>query len=273
MNDIRGYWNRRPCNAYHSPVNVDEFPSLYSWQVSGRKYYVEPHIPGFADFPHWDGHSVLELGCGIGTDALSFAARGARVVAIDISEKSLEIARKRARALGLQNNIVFLQGDIEKIDAVPAIPWHKFDLVYSFGALHHTPRPELALIGARSYMHGNSVLKIMLYHRYTPKVLSALRHWRPGMSVDDAVAKMSEAQSGCPITYTYTRDSAAELLHGCGFEILDMHVDHIFPYRVPDYVNYQYVLQWYWKIMPPNLFRWLERHFGWHLLIAARRAC
>jgi SAM-dependent methyltransferase len=266
---VREYWNRRPCNIRHSPVDIDESPGLYSRQVSGRKYHVEPHISAFADFPRWDSCSVLELGCGIGTDTLSFAAHGASVVAVDISEKSLEIARRRAQAMGQYNNIVFLQSNIEKLLPIHKLwPGRVFDLVYSFGVLHHTPHPAQALDWIKGCMHDESLLKIMLYHRYTPKVLSALRHWRPGMSIDDAVARMSEAQRGCPITYTYTKDSAADLLQD--FEILDMHVDHIFPYRVQDYINYRYVFQWYWRILPPKFFHWLERHLGWHLLITAR---
>lgn len=270
IQDVQGYWNRRPCNVQHSLTDIDKFPGVYSWQVSNRKYRVEPHIPAFADFPRWDGKTVLELGCGIGTDALSFAAHGARVLAIDISAASLRVAWKRAWGLGLNDRIAFVQGNMEALNTIPALwPGRQFDLVYSFGALHHTPRPSLAVQALRPYMHRGSLLKIMLYHRYTPKVLSALvHHWRPGRSIDQAVAQMSEAQSGCPVTYTYTRKSAVKLLRG--FEILDMHVDHIFPYKVRDYMNYKYTIQWYWRILPPGLFRLLEKKWGWHLLITAR---
>lgn len=269
IQNVREYWDRRPCNIRHSTIDIDEFPIFYSWVVSDRKYRVEPHIPSFADFPRWGGCSVLELGCGIGTDALSFVAHGARVVAIDISAASLVIARKRARALKQDGTVIFLQGDIEEFEIAAGILVRQFDLVYSFGAIHHTPHPKHVLRQIQRHMHRKSTLKIMLYHRYTPKVLVALiRYWRPGMSVDEAVAKMSEAQQGCPITYTYTKKSAAELLRD--FEILDMHVDHIFPYNVRGYLNYKYTFNWWYRWMPPRLFRWLEKHFGWHLLITAR---
>ena len=43
---------------------------------------------------------VLEIGCGIGTDTMNFARNGAKVTAVDLSEKSLEMARKRAEAQG-----------------------------------------------------------------------------------------------------------------------------------------------------------------------------
>ena len=54
------------------------------------------------------------------------------------------------------------------------------------------------------------------------------------------------------------------------FEIVSMTKDHIFPYRISDYVRYRYVKVWYFRWIPQPLFRWLERHFGWHLCITAR---
>ena len=60
-----------------------------------RKYFVEAHIPQFAEFERWRGKKVLEIGCGIGTDTTSFARHGATVTAVDLSPQSLELARKR----------------------------------------------------------------------------------------------------------------------------------------------------------------------------------
>jgi len=48
--------------------------------------------------------------------------------------------------------------------------------------------------------------------------------------------------------------------------------DHIFPYRIPDYVQYRYVKNWYFRWMPEAWFRWLEKKLGWHLLIVAKRS-
>jgi len=51
--DVKKYWNKRPCNIRHStkPVGSRE----YFDDVEKRKYFVEPHIPGFAEF-------LVELG-------------------------------------------------------------------------------------------------------------------------------------------------------------------------------------------------------------------
>lgn len=54
-----------------------------------------------------------------------------------------------------------------------------------------------------------------------------------------------------------------------GFRPRHVQVEHIFPYRVPDYVQYNYVKELQFRWMPAPLFRYLERHFGWHLCITA----
>ena len=45
---VRDYWNNRPCNLRHSPEPIGT--RAYFDQVEARKYLVEPHIPGFAQY-------------------------------------------------------------------------------------------------------------------------------------------------------------------------------------------------------------------------------
>ena len=112
---VRDFWNSRPCNIRHSSRPIGE--QEYFDEVEARKYFVEPHIPGFAAFPQWSGKRVLEVGCGIGTDTINFARAGAEVTAIDLSERSLEIARKRATVYKL-TNISFVHANVEELAAI-----------------------------------------------------------------------------------------------------------------------------------------------------------
>ncbi len=267
---VARYWDARPCNIRHSskPVGSRE----YFDEVEARKYRVEPHILRFAEFPRWRDKKVLEVGCGIGTDTINFARHGAWVTAVDLSEKSLEIAEQRARVYGLSDRIRFVRVDAERLsDFVPVEP---YDLVYSFGVLHHTPRPERALAEIRRYMAPQSMFKLMVYHRRSWKVLWIVmsrgkgRFWR----LEELVARYSEAQTGCPVTYTYTRRQAQRWLAAAGFQVVRAEVDHIFPYRIPDYVQYRYRKVWYFRWLPAPIFRWLEHRFGWHLCLTARLA-
>jgi len=268
---VRDYWNSRPCNLRHSPAPVGS--REYFDQVEARKYLVESHIPGFADYPRWAGRRVLEIGCGLGTETMSFARAGARVTAVDLSSRSLELARQRAEVFGLQDRITFVEADAERLaEFVEPSP---YDLVYSFGVIHHTPNPGRALEQIRRHFVGaDTTFKMMVYYRWAWKVLAILVREAHGAfwKLDEAVARNSEAQTGCPVTYTYTRRSVRELLERSGFTVEDMFVDHIFPYRVPDYVKYRYVKAFPFNALPDPAMRALEQRLGWHLCVTSRLA-
>ncbi len=266
ITSVRDFWNARPCNIRHSPKPVGD--REYFDEVEARKYFVEPHIPRFAEFPRWAGKRVLEIGCGIGTDTMNFARAGAQVTAVELSNQSLEVARKRAEVYGL-TNITFVQANVEELTAALAPGF--YDLVYAFGVIHHTPRPEVALWEMRSFLAPRGTLKLMVYHRYSWKVLSILMTYGRGefWNLDRLVAEHSEAQEGCPVTYTYTRRQIRQMVEGVGCQVKEMFVDHIFPWRIPDYAQYRYKRTWFFAMLPPPVFRWLERHFGWHLCVTA----
>lgn len=268
VEEVRDYWDRRPCNIRHSPQPVGT--RAYFDEVEGRKYLVEPHIPRFAEFERWRGKKVLEIGCGIGTDTINFARHGAEVTAVDLSAKSLEVARQRAFVYGLGDRIRFFSGSAEDLHGF--LPEDTYDLVYSFGVIHHTPHPERVLRQMHRYVASGTTVKIMVYHRYSWKVLLIVlgygkgRFWR----TNELVAQHSEAQSGCPVTYIYSRREATRLLESYGFHVVQASVEHIFPYRIRDYVQYRYVKAWPWSWMPQSWFRWVEQHFGWHVCLTAR---
>lgn len=264
---VRDYWDARPCNFRHSravPGSREYFD-----EVEARKYKVEPHIPGFAEFERWRGCQVLEIGCGIGTDTMNFARCGALVTAVDLSEKSLEIARQRAAVFQLLDRVRFFRADTERLGDY--LPSGNYDLVYSFGVIHHTPHPERALDEMRKFAKPGGTLKLMVYHKWSWKVLWILlvyghgRFWR----LSRLIAEYSEAQTGCPVTYVYSRREARRLVEEHGFEVTDLRVEHIFPYKIEDYVEYRYREVWYFRWLPRAAFRWMERRLGWHLCLTA----
>jgi ubiquinone/menaquinone biosynthesis C-methylase UbiE len=261
---VRDFWNSRPCNIRHSakPLGTPE----YFNDVETRKYRVEPHIPAFAEFERWRGKRVLEIGCGIGTDTVNFARAGAEVTAVDLSEKSLELARNRATVFGL-SNIRFYQGNAEELSSF--VPVEAYDLIYSFGVIHHTPNPRRVIEQLRRYCRQGSTLKVMVYHRYSWKALEILLREGKGAfwKFSDLLQQYSEAQTGSPVTYSYTRRSVFELLRG--FTVDTVAVDHVFPYRIPDYLQYKYVKVWYFRYLPHSVFRRLESRLGWHLCVEA----
>ena len=242
----------------------------YFDEVEARKYFVESHIPVFAEFDRWKGKRVLEIGCGIGTDTISFARAGAQVTAVDLSDESLAVARERAAVFGLGDRITFYQADAEHLSQT--VPVETYDLVYSFGVIHHTPHPQNAIREIRKYVGPQSVFKMMVYHRYCWKVLWILARFGKGAfwKLDELIARYSEAQTGCPVTYSYSRRTVRDLLEG--FAVHRTMVDHIFPYRIPEYRRHEYRKAEWFRWMPQWLFRALEKSWGWHLCVTARPA-
>ena len=252
ISEVENYWDSRPCNIKHSSAEIGT--KEYFNEVENRKYFVEPHIIDFAKFDNWSGKQVLEIGCGIGTDAVNFARNGAIYTGIELSNESLVLAKKRFEIFKLTGT--FLKGNAEELDNV--LGNIKYDLIYSFGVLHHTPNLSLALKQMQNYCHMNSKVKIMVYasNSYKQKMIEA------GLD-------QPEAQYGCPITNTYDEDEIIKILKECGFKTTSIYQSHIFPYKIEPYKNHKYVKQPWFEAMPKQIFNVLEKNFGWHLLVDA----
>jgi SAM-dependent methyltransferase len=265
LQEVKEYWDRRPCNIRHSPKPIGTRD--YFDEVESRKYFVEPHIPAFADFPRWRGKDVLEIGCGIGTDSVNFTRNGANLTIVELSSESLAITKKRLELEHLRASLI--NGNAEELDELLP-PGKKFDLIYSFGVIHHTPHPERVVKAISQRLKPDGELRIMVYARHSWKVLwiYARYGWREPWNWRKLVGKYSEAQIGSPVSYVYSGSEARNLLSE--FQIESISKEHIFPYRISDYIEYKYVKNWYFRWMPDSWFRWLERRLGWHLLIVAR---
>ena len=84
------------------------------------------------------GTSVLEAGCGVGAQTVTLARNspGARFTCIDVSPRSLEAARARARSASIEN-VDFLQADVFELP----FPEGHFDHVFVCFVLEHLPLP------------------------------------------------------------------------------------------------------------------------------------
>lgn len=264
INKVEEYWDRRPCNIKHSSKSVGSIE--YFNEVEKRKYFVEPHILSFADFKKWKGKKVLEIGCGIGTDSTNFARAGAVLSVVEISEKSLAITKKRLKVFGLSAKCYL--GNAEKLSTF--VPLAKYDLIYSFGVIHHTPNPNKVFAEIKKYCSEKTEVRVMLYSKFSFKVLWIILRFGKGAfwKIDELMRLHSEAQIGSPVSYCFTLSEIKRLMNG--FKIVKIWKDHIFPYKIDKYRNYQYEKVWYFNIMPKIIFRWLEKNFGWHTLIIAR---
>jgi SAM-dependent methyltransferase len=253
MEQVINYWNRQPCNIKHSSCEVGT--REYFEEVEKRKYFVESHIPNFAEFSKWNGKKVLEIGCGIGTDAVNFAKHGADYTGIELSDVSLDITRKRFDLFGLKGS--FYNIDAQDMDALSRVG-ADFDLIYSFGVIHHSPDPQKIIDNCFQLLKPDGTFKIMMY---------AEQSWKKIMI--DSCLDQYEAQSNCPIAFTYTNDHIRTMLQQ--FRNVQIQQTHIFPYKISEYKQYKYVKEEWFECMPQDIFRALEQKLGWHLCITCQK--
>ncbi len=251
IEEVKKFWNDRPCNIKHSSKELGTME--YFDEVELKKFRAEPHILKFTEFPQWKNKKVLEVGCGLGTVGINFALNSADYTGVELSKESLEIAKKRFEVYNQSGK--FYLGNAEELSSFVHI--ETYDLIYSFGVIHHSPHPEKIVSEIKKYMNENSVLKIMLY---------AKDSWKNYMI--DAGLDQPEAQYDCPIANTYTKQDVVELLNG--YEVLSIEQDHIFPYQIESYKKGKYIKQPWFDVMPTAMFETLEKNLGWHLLITAK---
>ena len=251
INEVKEFWDGRPCNIRHSQKELGT--REYFDEVADKKFFVEPHIKSFSNFNEWNGKRVLEIGCGLATVGINFASHGANYTGVELSEESLDLAKQRFDVYNMKGE--FYSGNAEELSSF--IPVETYDLIYSFGVIHHSPHPEKIISEIKKYMNGDSTLKIMLY---------AKDSWKNYMI--ESGLDQPEAQYGCPIANTYTKDDIVELLDG--YDIISIEQDHIFPYQVEPYKRGEYIKQPWFESMPSEMFRSLEKNLGWHLLITAK---
>lgn len=264
---VKQYWNDRPCNIKHSQK---EFGTKeYFDEVEKKKYFVEPHIPKFAEFEKWNGKKVLEIGCGIGTDSINFVKHGAYLTIVEFSEKSLEVCKKRFEVFGL--SATFIVGDVEKLSEY--VEKQHFDLIYSFGVIHHTPNPSKAFDEISKFMDADTELRVMLYSKISYKLFWVMMEndVHKMSNMEDLIRQNAEAQYNCPVAYTYTFEEIKEMVGNYGINVEKIWKDHIFTYDIPSYHKNIYVKDRYWEGVDETLFKQFEKELGWHTMVIAKK--
>lgn len=133
---VHDFWNKAACgeNLYLQTTERTGFVTQ-----SAEPYQQESCIEPFADFEAAKGNRVLEIGVGLGADHQRFAAAGADLYGIDLTERAVEHTHRRLVLFGLSSTLAV--GDAERLD----FPDQNFDLVYSWAVLHHSPDTPKAI--------------------------------------------------------------------------------------------------------------------------------
>lgn len=152
-------WTNDPCGAIYAETYQEGSKEFFEAVIKYRYEAYAPWLKKLIDGLDVQGKTVLELGCGIGSDLLSFARNGANVIGLDLTPKHIELARKLFEVYGLPAE--FLIGDAENL----SIPSDSVDLVYSFGVLHHTPNIDKAVAEIHRVLKPGGLAVVGLYHK------------------------------------------------------------------------------------------------------------
>ncbi len=154
--DVRAYWNAHPCGTQFTELEWGS-PEFYR-ATEEERYARQPFMAEAVGFDRYPDRDLLEIGCGLGTDLLQFARHGARTTGLDLTVQSVALARGRFRHENVPGR--FLVGDAENLPFADA----SFDVVYSFGVLHHTPDTARTFREIRRVLRPGGEAVIMLYH-------------------------------------------------------------------------------------------------------------
>lgn len=201
---VHDFWNAQSCGEVYAVGQT--LRDQYEAQRAAR-YALEPYLPQFARFHEGAGRDVLEIGVGMGADHLEWARSGPRSLSgIDLTERAVEHTRARLRELGLQSRLTI--GDAECLPYADA----SFDLVYSWGVLHHSPDTPRAIREVWRVLRPGGTARIMIYHSrsivgYVLWLRYALLAGAPRRSLADIYAHHLES----PGTKAYSVEEARRM--------------------------------------------------------------
>jgi SAM-dependent methyltransferase len=204
---VRSFWENEPCGSKHSTAEPGS--RAFFDQIERSRYALEPFISRHARFAESAGQRVLEIGSGLGTDSIAFVRAGAQLTAVDLTEHSIGLVRRRFELEGLS-------ADLRVADA-ENLPFDDdtFDVVYSWGVIHHTPDPPKAASEALRVLKPGGRLCAMVYARRSWVGIGlwarfALLTGTPTLSLADVIASHMESDG----TRAYTRREAGALFAG-----------------------------------------------------------
>jgi SAM-dependent methyltransferase len=244
VDTVRDFWQSHVNNEYYT--DAQRASDQYFREIETRRYQTHYHLRELFDSLDGRGQKLLEVGCGIGVDSIQLANRGFQVTAVDLTENALQVARQFASHRQVQ--IDFRLGNAERLD----FPDETFDVVYSFGVLHHTPDLAKSVSEVHRVLRRGGTAYVMLYHRDS---LVNLVHWALRLPYESP----RNRKDHCPVVYTLSRRQARDLFRD--FSRVSIHSDYPFTFGFGPLVTRT----------PRRVQRALGRSIGWHLMITAVR--
>jgi SAM-dependent methyltransferase len=141
---LRGKWSEVPAADWRIQVSLlhelgDE-ELLQTWEAMRADAVAGAHFSRRGWYhllytPLVRGSRVIDFGCGLGFDGLTFAAEADEVTLVDIVPANLDLLRRLVRLKGLKNVEFLLLESFRSLERLP----ESCDVVLASGSLHHAP--------------------------------------------------------------------------------------------------------------------------------------
>jgi len=255
---VRNFWDSEPCGTRYLLT-----PGDYAAHARAR-YSLEPHIPAFAGFASAKGKRVLEIGVGLGADYLEWLKSGAIATGIDLSPSSIEQAQRRCAEAGYQSNLQV--SDAENL----AFHSNTFDIVYSYGVMHHSADVQRCLDEAWRVLKPGGQARIMLYHH--PSLTGIMLWFRFGFLHLKSIRQTVYEQLESPGTQSFSKTDVRNMMKA--FEYVE--IQQVFSpgdllLHTPSSRFNGYFYRVAWVLYPRFIVRYLCRTTGLFLLVSASK--
>jgi ubiquinone/menaquinone biosynthesis C-methylase UbiE len=233
-NDIKYYWEKNIPQKWYT--NKKPYSVQFFNEIAKKRYEIYyPYLKEEAEFSYHPYEKVLEIGCGLGTDLVQFAIHKAEVYGIDIGEKQIEESKLHFQT----KNCTYKDLRVGSAENIP-YDNNSFDLVYSFGVLHHTLHIEKAVNEIFRVLKSDGEAIIMLYAKgwkhYFKRILIhgilKLKIFRYRFDLDRINNEISEVNGNSPLTKIYTKKEIKKIFNQ--FKTIN-----IKKYRMGEFFDYQ----------------------------------
>jgi ubiquinone/menaquinone biosynthesis C-methylase UbiE len=156
---IKQFWNEQPVGSNF--VAYEEGKAFYE-RYDEFRYRTEGHILKELDALDVKDKSVLEIGLGQGADSMQLINRGAIYHGIDLTEESVRRVKERFQLFDKP----YREVQVANAEQIPSSD-NYFDMVYSHGVIHHSPRIESIVAEIYRVLKPGGQAVIMLYHKHS----------------------------------------------------------------------------------------------------------
>jgi len=266
---VKDHWEAETCGTRYGS-NADRL--RYFEEISTARYRLEPFIPAFADFRSSTDKHVLEIGVGTGTDFENWCEFASHATGVDLTGNAVSLTKERLNLNSIPpKKYSLLATDAENLPFADC----SFDIVYSWGVLHHTPNTARAFREAYRVLRPGGTIKAMIYHH--PSWTGLMLYIRFALAtgqISKSVRRIIYEHLESPGTKVYESYEANELLSKIGFSDIKLTTKLgpgdlliIKPSKKYQGAFFRAV----WTVYPRWLIRLIGHRYGLALLITARK--